>query len=115
VYALYGVQRNMEYDTLLCSFKLDNMKKMYIVRYCGGSYDDCYEANVFVTNKKATATKYVTKFNKVLKKWKEHYKQYEGKEFGMVWIKDEYLEQHFDRWNSLRNINKCYWNEIELR
>lgn len=91
------------------------MKKMYIVRYCGGSYNDWYEANVFVTDKKSTATKYVTKFNKMLKKWKEHYLQYEGKEFGMDWIKDEYVEQHFNRWNSLRDINKCYWNEIELR
>jgi len=91
------------------------MNKMYIVRYCGGSYDDFYEANVFVTDKKTTATKYVTKFNKILKKWKEHYKQYESKELGMNWINDEYVQQHFDRWNSLQNINKCYWNEIELR
>ena len=91
------------------------MNKMYIVRYSGGSYDDWYEANVFVTDKKATATKYVTKFNKLLKKWKKHYKQYEGKEFGVDWIKDEYVEQHFDRCDSLRNITKCYWNEIELR
>ena len=55
------------------------MKKIYIVRYCGGSYDDWYESNVFVTDKKTTATKYVTKFNKTLKKWKNHYKQFEGK------------------------------------
>jgi|GEM_PF-1730107 len=88
---------------------------MYIVRYCGGSYDDWYEANVFVTDKKTTATKYVTKFNKMLKKWKAHYKQFERKELGMTWIKDEYVEQHFNRWNSLRNINNCYWNEIEFR
>jgi len=88
---------------------------MYIVRYCGGSYDDWYESNVFVTDKKATATKFVTKFNKMLKKWKEHYKQYEGKQFGMDWIKDEYVEQHFYRWNRLRDITKCYWDEIELR
>ena len=92
------------------------MKKMYIVRYCGGSYDDCYEANVFVTDKKAIATKYVTKFNKRLKKWKEHYKQYEETKYEtMTWIKDEHVQQHFDRWNSLKNITKCYWNEIELR
>jgi len=91
------------------------MKKMYIVRYCGGSYDDWYESNVFVTDKKSTATKYATKFNKMLKKWKEHYKQFESKEFGMTWIKDEYVEKHFNRWNSLQNINNCYWKEIELR
>ena len=91
------------------------MKKMYIVRYCGGSYDDWYEANVFVTDKKTTATKYVTKFNKMLKKWTKHYKQFESKELGMNWIKEEYVEQHFNRWDSLQNINSCYWSEIEFR
>ena len=91
------------------------MKKMYIVRYCGGSYDDWYEANVFVTDKKTTATKYVTKFNKTLKKWKKHYNQFENKELGMNWIKEEYVEQHFNRWDSLQNINNCYWSEIEFR
>jgi len=91
------------------------MKKMYIVRYCGGSYDDWYEVNVFVTDKKTTATKYVIKFNKMLKKWKKHYNQFESKELGMNWIKEEYVEQHFNRWDSLQNINSCYWSEIEFR
>jgi hypothetical protein len=92
------------------------MKKMYIIRYCGGGYDDWYEANVFVTDKKRDATKYVTKFNRLLKKWKEHYKQYEHEIKGLgSWLKDEHLERHFDRWDTLRNINKCYWNEIDFR
>lgn len=30
------------------------MKKIYIVKYCGGSCDDWYETNVFVTDKKTT-------------------------------------------------------------
>ncbi|WP_379953309.1 hypothetical protein [Dokdonia sp. R78006] len=91
------------------------MKKIYIVKYCGGSHDDWYSADVFVTDKKTTATKYVTKFNKILKKWKEHYKQYEENILeNMNWIKDEHLE-HFERWNDLQNITKCYCDEIELR
>ena len=88
---------------------------MYIIRYYGGSYDDFYEVNVFVTDKKSTATKYVTKFNKKLKKWKEYYKQFETDELGMTWIADKYVDKHFMRWNSLQNITKCYWNEIEAR
>jgi len=84
----------------------ENKKKMYIVRYCGGVYDDWYETNLFVTDKKRTATKYVTKFNKMIKKWRKHYEQY---------VKDEYVEQYFDRWSRLQDINKCYYNEIELR
>ena len=93
------------------------MSKMYIVRYCGGSYEDWRKVDIFVTAKKSEATKYVTKFNKILKKWKEHYKQYEtkGPYFPFPWIKDEYVEKHYNRWSSLRNVDKCYWDEIELR
>lgn len=89
--------------------------KMYIVRYSEGKNDDWRENDLFVTFKKSTATKYVTKFNKTLKKWKEHYKRYEGNEFGIDCIKDEHIDQHFDRWESLNNINNCYCNEVELR
>jgi len=56
----------------------------YLVRYCGGSYDDYYSAVVFVTNKKSTATKYCFKFNKALKKWKGYYEQFETDKFGMM-------------------------------
>ena len=91
------------------------MGNIYIVKYTGGCYDDFYTEDVFVTDKKSKATRYVTKFNKMLKKWKEHYKQYESKELGMTWIKDEYVEKHFNRWDSLKMINNCYWEEIEVR
>jgi hypothetical protein len=87
----------------------------YLVRYYGGSYDDYYSAVVFVTNKKSTATKYCTKFNKMLKKWKDYYKQFETDKFGMKWIADEHFEKHFDRWNSLQNITKCYYEEVSFR
>lgn len=87
----------------------------YLVRYCGGSYDDYYSAVIFVTNKKSTATKYVTKFNRVLKKWKDYYKQFESNKYGFNWIADEHVEKHFDRWNSLQNITKCYYEEVPFR
>lgn len=88
---------------------------MYIVKYDGGGYDDYYISTLFVTTKKTTATKYVTKFNKILKKWKKHYEQYETNEFGMKWLKDEHIDKHYDRWNSLREVTKCYWEEVEVR
>lgn len=88
---------------------------IYLVRYCGGSYDDYYSAIVFATTKKSTATKYVTKFNRILKKWKKHYEQFEKSTFGHKWIADEHIEKHFDRWNSLRNITKCYYEEMSVR
>jgi hypothetical protein len=87
----------------------------YLVKYCGGSYDDYYSAVIFVTNKKSTATKYVAKFNRILKKWKKHYEQFETNKFRMKWIADEYIEKHFDRWDSLQNITKCYYEEVSFR
>ena len=90
------------------------MNKLYIVRYSRGDHADFRETDVFVTDKKATATRYVTKFNKLLKKWKEHYKQYESRGSWNSWIKDEYL-RYFDRWHSLGQMGECYYNEIEKR
>ena len=89
--------------------------KYYLIQYYGGSYDDYYTTIVFVTNKKSIATKYVTKFNRILKKWKKHYEQFETNRFGSKWIADEHIEKHFDRWHSLRNISKCYYQEVSYR
>lgn len=87
----------------------------YLVQYCGGSHDDYYSAVVFVTNKKSTATKYCTKFNKLLEKWKTYYSQFEINKCGITWLADEHIEKHFDRWNSLRDITKCYYEEVSFR
>ena len=88
---------------------------MYIVKYCGGSYEDYYTKDIFVTSNKRVATKYVTKFNKLLKKWTEHYWQYEKMWLGIVTIADEHADRHFTRWNSLQKITKCYYEEIAER
>ena len=90
--------------------------KIYIVKYNGGSYDDAYEVNLFVTDKKSKATKYVKKFNKILKKWTEYYKQYEEiSQWKTTRLKDEYVHPYFDRWYSLQNVSRCYCEEIEFR
>jgi hypothetical protein len=95
--------------------KLNIMKKMFIVKYSFGSYEDHHVVIIFATTKKSTATKYVTKFNRILKKWKKHYSQYEQNDTGLNWIKEEYIEKYFDRWHCLRNINRCYYEEVPLR
>lgn len=87
----------------------------YLVKYYGGGWDDNYEVDIFVTNKKSKATKYVTKFNRILKKWKKYYKQFETVKCGIQWISDEYVQKHYDRWNKLRNITRCYYEEVEFR
>ena len=88
---------------------------MYIVKYSHGSYADYGTTDIFITDKKSKATKYVTKFNKLLKKWKKYYDQYCDKKFSsFLWIKDEHI-QYYNRWSSLREVNTAYWEEIEVR
>jgi hypothetical protein len=89
--------------------------KIFVVIYSTGNYEDYHTVMIFATTKKSTATKYVTKFNNILKKWKKYYSQFEDNKMGFNWIKEEYIEQHSDRWNALRNINKCFWEEVEVR
>ena len=92
------------------------MDKIYIVKYTNYNFSDCGEEKIsFATTKKTKATKYSQKFNKIVKKYSNHYKQFESNEFGFNWIKDEYVKQHFRRWNQLRNIGNCYWEEIKIR
>lgn len=86
--------------------------KLYIVKYSKGSYT---EINLFVTNKKSTATKYVTKFNKLLKKLELDFKKFEDTKLGMSWIADKYVEKHYRKWSKVREINRSWWEEIEIR
>ena len=89
-------------------------KEIYIVSYSTGSYEDYKEIIIFATTKKSKATKYVTRFNQILKKWKDYYSQYETREHGIVWLKDIY-NKWFERWYSLTKVNRCYWEKIEIR
>ena len=89
--------------------------KMYIVKYSSGSWDDYGETNIFISSTKDKATKYVSKFNRILKKYKKYYSKFEEYEDGMIWIKDKYIKKYFTRWYKIRNINKCWYEEIEVR
>jgi hypothetical protein len=91
------------------------MEKIYVVKYYGGSHDDYHEVIIFATHERTKATRYVTKFNKILNKWKSHYQQFEDGEPEFSWIKKEHIQKHFLRWFQLRSITKCYYDEIELR
>jgi len=94
----------------------NNISKIYIVKYCGGFFEGYYELTIFATDKKGRATKYASKFNKILKKWKEHYKQYQEVKFdNFVWLKNEHIDNHFNRWSMLQDITRCYIEEVEIR
>jgi hypothetical protein len=86
-----------------------NSDKIYLVSY----FRNDYEVTVFVTSKKSTATKYVTRFNKILKKWKNYYKQFEDMTIPFIpWVNDP---AKFYRWDMLRNIQNCRYTEIPVR
>jgi hypothetical protein len=88
------------------------MNNIYLVKY--NRLDS--NITIFATTKKSKALKYVTKFNKILKKWKTHYSQYEeNAKYGFTWIKEEHIEQYFNRWDCLHDTSKCYCEEIPLR
>ena len=91
------------------------MKKIYEVKYSGGSYDDYYTYSIFVTNSKSKAAKYVTKFNKVLKNCRKYYKQFEDRTYGSGWMNEKRIAQNYARWNIVRSVNNSYWNEIGVR
>lgn len=91
------------------------MKIIYIVKYHGGGYDDAYIATIFVTEKKSTAEKYCTRFNTMLKKWKDYYSQFCNTDYGFEQMNPEHIKTKFGRWLALQRVTKCYWEEIEVR
>ena len=89
--------------------------KIYIVKYYGGSYEDFYETIIFATNSKSKAYKYRARFNRILKKWKKHYSQYETRNVGLFrWLGDEHIK-YYNRWSSLSRVTQCNVQELELR
>lgn len=46
----------------------------------------------------------------------KEYKQYEYLKCGIIpCLKDEFVDEKFYRWYKLNNINRCYFEEVELR
>ena len=84
---------------------------MYIVKYSGGEYDDCYQVNIFVTADKELAEQYVDKFNNILKKWKDYFSQFLDEN---GFFKKEHIEM-YDRFYAITKVDICYYNEIETR
>ena len=90
--------------------------KYYKCYYSRGSYDDYRRVDVFVTNDFKKAKSWVKKFNKIIKKWKLHYSQYEDARMGFRWISETNVDEYvYDRWHSLKEINNANYEEIEFR
>jgi hypothetical protein len=89
------------------------MDKAYIVKYQGGSWDNYYNANVFVTLSEETAKKYTDKANKMLLRWKEYYKKFEDK--SGYYDTDVYGIDNYMRWHELKNITDFYFDSIKFK
>lgn len=88
---------------------------IYLVKYCVGEWEDYWETTLFATDSLLVAERYVDKFNSLLNKWKEYYKQFEEFDgFGMC-IKEEYVDQHFLRWSQINKIENAFYEKIEVR
>ena len=83
------------------------MDKIYLVRHCGGSYEDSWDNVIFATISKKNAQKYVQKYNRVLEKWKVYYSQFEDKR--------RVLSKNFHRWHQINSFINCYFEEIDVR
>lgn len=81
------------------------MKKMYLVEYSSGQYEDYRTYQIFVTDNEQVAIAYINKFNAILKKWQEYYLEY-GKNPHNPYNGREY---------TIHEIHVAYKTEIEVR
>ena len=87
------------------------MKKVYLVYYYGGDFEEDFEEAIFVTLDIEVAKKYVEKFNVMLERWKKYYlSALEEPRHG-----DPYRRNLYYRCNQIENIMQCDFIEIEVR
>lgn len=53
--------------------------KIYLVKYSIGSYEDYHVIDIFATQSKETADRYVEKFNRILEHWLDYMKEFQDK------------------------------------
>lgn len=92
---------------------------MFIVKIQGGSWDDYYTSNMFVTFDEDKAKSYVEKYNRILEAYKDFYKKFTEDRYGdgsfESMKEDADSMEYFDRWIALDNITRCYYEELEQR
>ena len=86
------------------------MDKMYIVKYDIGEYDSYKEVIVFATKNKSKATRYVKRFNKVMKNYRGFYSKF----ISPRWTNNSNYS-YYDRWYNLQELGSCFMEQIQLR
>lgn len=93
------------------------MKKeiIYSANVCGGDFDGFWHNTKFVSENKELVEKWVEKYNRILKAYKEFYSKFETEDAASgKWIGKEF-EEYDDRWYKMREIREAYIGEIEIR
>jgi hypothetical protein len=89
---------------------IDTTKTIYIVKYCLNNFGGNAKIIIFATKSNMFAKNYCDKFNRILNKWKNYYKQFDNCD----WLEDENFNK-FERWYQLSQIDSCYIDVIQMR
>lgn len=82
-------------------------KRMYIVQYSTGAWDNHCEHKVFMTSNEETAIKYRDKFNAMRERWRNYFMELadSGKEDKPV----------YDRAYVIMEVGRCTYYSIPMR
>ena len=92
----------------------ESAKKMYVVYYTEGSYDDTIRRNLFVTEDYKMAIDYIGRFNSALRKCADYYGKLSDKyNSGELRVEEDAVV--FDRILAFQDTNPCEIDEVEVR
>jgi hypothetical protein len=89
--------------------------KTYLAKYSRGSYDDYRTIDVFVTDDKELAQKWVNKFNTKLSHWKKHFSKYSHEWSAQILDERFYDIINGERFDDIMETNEAFITEIEVR
>ena len=88
--------------------------KIYLVSHSEQNYEDYEEEFIFATTDKQVAYSYADRYNALLKKWRDYYKQFEVKQ-GACHSGISHLDIKYYRWITLKNLNGCKVTKVNMR
>ena len=88
------------------------MKKIFIVEYSTGDWDDYCVNTIFATTNEKTAIDYVMRFNRIVEKWKTYFKQFKDEDGYLI---NDDFPINYDRYCQIMDVNRAYYCEIETR
>ena len=84
--------------------------EMFLVYYTYGGFDDFTRISIFVTEDEELAKRYVEKFNRILKYWKDYWNTIVNDD---NWLDND--EYDFRRWYKITETNEAKYKKIEVR